>query len=92
MDARPGSGPGLKAPSRAWVPVALGTALASLAAGLFGQAPLGPIVALSGGSFAALLSLAALQRSPSATPAARLAMLALVLGVAGLGVGATLTL
>ena len=74
------------------MPVALGTAMASLAAGLFGQAPLGPTVALSGGSFAALLSLAALQRSSSATLAARLAMLALVLGVAGLGVGATLTL
>jgi hypothetical protein len=92
VDARPGSVPDLKVPSRAWVPVALGTAMVSLGAGLFGPTPLGPTLALSGGSLASLLSLAALQRSPSRTTTARLAMLALVLGVAGLGVGATLTL
>jgi hypothetical protein len=92
MDARSGSGSGLKLPSRAWVPVALAIAIASLVAGLFGPTPLGPTVALSGGSIAALLSLAALQRSVRASTAARLAMLALVIGVAALGVGATLTL
>jgi hypothetical protein len=92
MDAGSGSGSGLKVPSRAWSPVALGLAVASLAAGLIGRAPLGPTFALSGGSLAALLSLAALQRNRSASTASRLAMLALVIGVAALGVGATLTL
>jgi hypothetical protein len=92
MDARSGSGSGLKEPSRAWSPVALGLAVASLSAGLFGPARSGPTFALSGGSLAALLSLAALQRSRSASTRARLAMLALVIGVVALGVGATLTL
>jgi hypothetical protein len=90
MDAARGSDP--KLPSRAWTPLALTLAVGSLLAGLAAPAPAGPVAALLGGSVAALLALAALQRQRRASPAARLAMLALVIGVIALGVGATLTL
>jgi hypothetical protein len=87
-----GSGSDLKAPSPAWTPVALLLAVASLLAGSLGSAPLGPTTALVGGSAAALLSLAALQRNRRSTAPARLAMVALVVGVAALVLGAARTL
>jgi hypothetical protein len=83
---------GLKMPSRAWTPLALTLSVLSLLAGLVGPAPSGPGIALAGGSAAALLALAALQRQERGSTSARLAMLALVVGVAALGLGATLTL